>query len=59
LTAVIIDRRSIFDFQMIAEQGLVMADADALWLFGIALFLCMGSVFLPRKPGSGAVAMAH
>ncbi len=55
----IIDRRSIFDFQMIAEQGLVMADADALWLFGIALFLCMGSVFLPRKPGSGAVAMAH
>jgi DHA2 family multidrug resistance protein len=103
LTAVIIDRRSIFHFQMIseqltgnsrlllhymqgsgailgapgsdpaygqvqsmallhnriAEQGLVMAYADALWLFGIALFLCMGSVFLLRKPGSGAVTMAH
>jgi DHA2 family multidrug resistance protein len=103
LTAVIIDRRSVFHFQMIseqltgnsrlllhylqgtgamlgapgsdpahgqiqsmaalrnriAEQGLVMAYADALWLFGIALFLCMGSVFLLRKPGSGAVTMAH
>ncbi len=92
LTAVIIDRRSIFHFQMISEQvtgnsrllwpflqggggsdsahgqlqsiamlhnriveqGLVMAYADALWLFGIALFLCMGTVFLLRKPGSGA-----
>ena len=41
------------------EQGLVMAYADSLWLFGIALFLCMGTVFLLRKPGSGAVTMAH
>jgi DHA2 family multidrug resistance protein len=101
LTAVIIDRRSIFHFQMIservtgnsrlvadnlrgagatpgapdpahsqmqsiamlrdriAEQGLVMAYADSLWLFGIALFVCMGAVFLLRKPASGAATMSH
>lgn len=103
LTAVIIDRRSVFHFQMIseqvtgnsrllwdrlqgvgavlgasgsdaaygqaqsmaalrgriAEQGLVMAYADSLWLFGIALFLCIGTVFLLRKPGSSAPQMAH
>ena len=103
LTAVIIDRRSVFHSQMIseqvtgnsrmlwpflqgtgamlgapgsdsahgqiqsmsmlhsriAEQGLVMAYADALWLFGIALFLCMGTVFLLRKPGSNVVTAAH
>jgi DHA2 family multidrug resistance protein len=104
LAAVIIDRRSVFHFQMIserltgnsrllqenlrgmgstfgalgpdsahaqsqaiaalrakiAEQGLVMAYADALWLFGVTLFLCVGSVFLLRKPNAGgAPAAAH
>jgi DHA2 family multidrug resistance protein len=102
LTAVIIDRRSIFHFQMISErltgnsrllqetlkgtgsafdalgadpahahtqaiavlkakiaqQGLVMAYADALWLFGVAVFLCIGTVFLLRKPGPGGAPMA-
>ena len=43
----------------IAEQGLVMAYADSHWLFGVALFLCTGTVFLLRKPGSNAVTMAH
>jgi hypothetical protein len=43
----------------IVEQGLVMAYADSLWLFGIALFLCIGTVFLLRKPGSTSAAMTH
>jgi DHA2 family multidrug resistance protein len=103
LTAVIIDRRSVFHFQMIseevtgnsrllwdhlhgtgamlgasgsdaahgqaraitalrdqiAEQGLVMAYADSLWLFGIALLLCMGTVFLLRKPGAHTAPALH
>jgi len=103
-TAAIIDRRSVFHFQMIseqvtgnsrllqdrmqsmgsqmgalgpdlmrgqaqalaairgsiAEQGLVMAYSDALWLFGVALFLCIGTVLLLRRlePG-GVAAVAH
>jgi DHA2 family multidrug resistance protein len=55
------------DMQMIAalhgrimEQGLVMAYADALFVFGVALFLCMGTVFLLRRPeAEAAVSMAH
>ena len=55
------------DMQMIAalhgrimEQGLVMAYADALVVFGVALFLCMGTVLLLRKPEAEvAVSMAH
>ncbi len=43
--------------RQIGEQGLVMAYADSLWLFGIALFLCIGTVFLLRKPGAGAAAV--
>ena len=101
-TAAIIDRRSIFHFQMIseqvtgnsrllqdrlqsmgsqmsglgpdfvrgqaqalaairgriAEQGLVMAYSDALWLFGIGLFLCVGTVFFLRKMQPGGETMA-
>jgi len=104
LTAVILDRRSVFhaqmiserldgnsrrlwdyihgmgstlgqgaadtahrDMQMIAalhgrivEQGLVMAYADSLFVFGVALFLCMGTVLLLRRPEPAAgVSMAH
>jgi DHA2 family multidrug resistance protein len=103
VTAVIIDRRSIFHFQMISErvtgnsrllsdrlgagsahfdgftadlahgrfqsmaalkgeiarQGLVMAYADSLWLFGIALFACVGTVFLLSKPGAAAPVAVH
>ena len=44
----------------IMEQGLVMAYADALFVFGVALLLCMGTVLLLRKPeASAAVSMAH
>jgi DHA2 family multidrug resistance protein len=44
----------------IAQQGLVMAYSDALWLFGIGLFLSIGTVFLLRKPeAGGAAAPAH
>jgi len=44
----------------IAEQGLVLAYSDTLWLFGIGLFLCIGTVFLLRGPrvGGGAI-IAH
>ncbi len=42
----------------ISQQGLVMAYADALWLFGIGLFLSMGTVFLLRRPGAGTGSVA-
>ena len=55
------------DMQMISalhgrimEQGLVMAYADSLFLFGVALFLCMGTVLLLRRADPDtAVSMAH
>ena len=43
----------------IMEQGLVMAYADALFVFGVALLLCMGTVLLLRKPEVDTVSMAH
>ncbi len=104
LTAVILDRRSVFHAQMISErvdgnsrllwdyvhgmgrivgsgaadvahrdmqalsaihariieQGLVMAYADSLFVFGVALFLCIGTVLLLRRSDpNAAVSMAH
>jgi hypothetical protein len=44
----------------IMEQGLVMAYADALFIFGVALLLCTGTVLLLRRPEpNAAVSMAH